>query len=386
MPNSSNIAQQAAERPLLSICLPVYNGAEYLPNVLSALLPQSDKLQGLVEVIVADDASSDDSQRICQQEADAGRLKYIRNSPNLGMGPNIARCITTHATGRFVWIWSQHCLLRPEMLRTLIDRIQQSPEIDVFYTNFRCARYPEKWPAEVFDGYDGDFDYVSNPHCETEIVSSWQELLSPETGLCTQTYAHIVLRERAARFLEEQTVQRDFGPAIATFTQTTVVASTFFHDRALYIGEPVFTIFNGAQTWSKLETRARVYFQALPELVRVFRSQGLSGDRLRNAERLASEMASKTLSQILLEEDRSWASPLVRRYAMQFSMNSGCISGLREAMLSSDWCLLARCLRSAKRWTQRIGLYLFFQCRPARWLHSRKMRRLSERGETECSR
>ena len=385
MPNSSNTAQQAAERPLLSICLPVYNGAEYLPNVLAALLPQADKFRGEVEIIVADDASTDNSEWICRREADAGRLKYIKNLPNLGMGPNIARCITTHATGRFVWIWSQHCLLRPEVLRTLIERIRQSPGIDVFYTNFRCARYPEKWPANVNEGYDGDFDYVSNPDCETKIVMSWQELLLPETGLCTQTYAHIVLKERAARFLDGQTVQRDFGPAIATFTQTTVTASTFFHDRAIYIGDPVFTIFNGAQTWSKVETRALVYLRALPELVQLFRQQGMSGNRLKSSERYASQMASETLAEILREANRSWAWPLVRQYAMRFLLKSGCISGLCNATLSSDWCLLARWLRTATRWSQMMRLYLFFQCRPARWLHSRKMHRLSEKGETKCS-
>ncbi|MFN6332199.1 MAG: glycosyltransferase family 2 protein, partial [Planctomyces sp.] len=82
-----------AAQPLLSICLPVYNGAEYLPNVLAALLSQADELRELVEVMVADDASQDASEQICAEAAAAGRIRYVRNCPNLGMGPNIARCI-----------------------------------------------------------------------------------------------------------------------------------------------------------------------------------------------------------------------------------------------------------------------------------------------------
>lgn len=369
--------------PLLTICLPVYNGEHYLPRVLSALLPQLRQVANSVELVVADDASQDQSEQVCRPFATLGLLRYVRNSPNLGMGPNIARCITTHARGRYVWIWSQHCLIRPRVLPSLV-RLLQDTSVDVAYVNFRCASYPEKWPAECPGGYDGPFDYVSGADLDTHILSSWSELISAGTCLCTQTYAHIVNRVRSRQFLLTQQVTKEFGSAVATFTQTTATARVFFNDTVLYVGDPVFTIFNGAQTWGRPRTRGLVYLRALPEVVRIFREQGLGGDKLREAERYASQMAGRVTVELLKSGDIRYALALVIGYLYTFRDQSGCRIEMWRSISGTPWCLPLKALHSLSDLCKKCYLYVFFRCRPARWLHSRGQRRGPRGNSREC--
>lgn len=356
-------------QPLLSICLPVYNGAEYLPNVLAALLSQADELREVVEVMVADDASQDASEQICAEAAAAGRIRYVRNCPNLGMGPNIARCITEHARGTYVWIWSQHCLIRPKMLIQIVQLLQKHRDRDVVTLNFRCARYPDLWPARLENSYDGEFDYVSNADLRTLELDHWHLALTEVTGLGTQTYSHIVRCSVVAEYLKQQRVDRCFGTAVSTYTQATAVGATCFHRPALYFGEPVFTIFNGAQTWSRLDTRALVYLQAFPELVSLYVRQGLSGDRRRSAEHYVSGFAAATIQE-LLRRDGVAAFGVTLRYLLKFGGQYGAIRATGAVLLFGDWCRLSACLLASVQLASRVGDYIFRRCRPARWVRS----------------
>ena len=68
--------------PAISIGLPVYNGARFLPQALDSLLGQSFSD---IELIISDNASTDETQRICADFAmrDA-RVRVVRQIENIG--------------------------------------------------------------------------------------------------------------------------------------------------------------------------------------------------------------------------------------------------------------------------------------------------------------
>ena len=72
--------------PRLSIGLPVYNGERYLGEALEALLGQTFED---FELIVSDNASTDETARICcsYQKRDR-RIRYFRQPKNIGLAPN----------------------------------------------------------------------------------------------------------------------------------------------------------------------------------------------------------------------------------------------------------------------------------------------------------
>src|SRR4051812_30904249 len=80
----------ATQRPLISIGVPAYNGARHIAEALESALAQD---YTPLEVIVVDDASTDDTETICRRFAAADRrIRYVRNGRNLGAVANF-RCV-----------------------------------------------------------------------------------------------------------------------------------------------------------------------------------------------------------------------------------------------------------------------------------------------------
>jgi glycosyltransferase involved in cell wall biosynthesis len=67
-------------RPLISILLPTRNGAAYLRDCVTGVLAQPDNE---FELIVADNASDDDTPQILHEFADDSRLRVVRSERSL---------------------------------------------------------------------------------------------------------------------------------------------------------------------------------------------------------------------------------------------------------------------------------------------------------------
>ena len=67
--------QERQEKPLVSICIPVFNGQRFLCQALESLLAQDYEN---IEVVVLDNISTDDTREICLSYANRdARLRYI---------------------------------------------------------------------------------------------------------------------------------------------------------------------------------------------------------------------------------------------------------------------------------------------------------------------
>ena len=69
--------------PRLTIGLPVYNGQDFLPQALDALLGQSFRD---FELIISDNASTDGTEEVCRRyAAQDDRIRYHRQPRNVGI-------------------------------------------------------------------------------------------------------------------------------------------------------------------------------------------------------------------------------------------------------------------------------------------------------------
>ncbi len=87
--------------PRVTICIPTYNQARYLPDAVESALAQD--CPGL-EVVVADDASTDATPRVLDalQKKGDPRLRIARTPTNLGRVANYRRCLYALARGQWV--------------------------------------------------------------------------------------------------------------------------------------------------------------------------------------------------------------------------------------------------------------------------------------------
>ena len=83
------------EMPLISVIIPTYNREEMLRDALESLLCQETGGEFSYEIVVVDNASTDDSVAIVeaiQSEAGTGeRIRLYRNPYNVGFAPNLDR-------------------------------------------------------------------------------------------------------------------------------------------------------------------------------------------------------------------------------------------------------------------------------------------------------
>ena len=111
--------------PTVSIGMPAYNGAKTLGPVLDALLVQSFMD---FEIIISDNASTDRTATICAAYAARDdRIRYIRQSVNLGAMPNF-RFVLEQARGRY-FLWAAADDLRsPDFLEENVRFLDTHPD------------------------------------------------------------------------------------------------------------------------------------------------------------------------------------------------------------------------------------------------------------------
>ncbi|MDF2924158.1 MAG: hypothetical protein K0R57_3072 [Paenibacillaceae bacterium] len=108
LPAANSEQRQAKEpetvpgrQPLLSICIPTFNRASYLAQCLESILSQVGNNE-MVEVIVSDNASTDQTSQIAHSYAARyANMRVVRNEHNMGADPNILTVIKL-ARGKFV--------------------------------------------------------------------------------------------------------------------------------------------------------------------------------------------------------------------------------------------------------------------------------------------
>ena len=117
--------------PLVSIGLPVYNGAQFLEEALQSLLGQSC---ADIELIISDNASTDGTAAICARFAAADpRVRYSRLSENIGALPNHNRVFSL-ATGRY-FMWASHDdLFLPNYVEKCVACLEREPSAVLAYS------------------------------------------------------------------------------------------------------------------------------------------------------------------------------------------------------------------------------------------------------------
>lgn len=104
---------------LISIIIPIYNGARYIAETIQGIQFQNVN----VEIIVIDDVSPDKSAQI----AKAMGCTVIHHEKNTGqvIGKNTG---IRHAKGEYIVFNDQDDIMREGALKTLYDAIESSPE------------------------------------------------------------------------------------------------------------------------------------------------------------------------------------------------------------------------------------------------------------------
>lgn len=104
--------------PLVSVCVPTYNGAQFLQAALDSVRNQS---YSNIEVIISDDASNDETLSIAEnfKKSVLFPVKLVHHEPN-GIGENWNNCIK-NSKGVFIKFLFQDDTLEVNCIKKMID-------------------------------------------------------------------------------------------------------------------------------------------------------------------------------------------------------------------------------------------------------------------------
>ena len=121
--------------PPVSICLTTYNRGSVLPASIDSLLAQDF---GDFELIVSDDCSPDDTERICRAyEARDPRVRYFRNATNLRMPGNLNAAIA-RSRGRYVANLHDGDVFRPDLIGKWKAALDERPRAAFVFNQYRA--------------------------------------------------------------------------------------------------------------------------------------------------------------------------------------------------------------------------------------------------------
>ncbi len=114
--------------PVVSVCLPVFNGERYLSQAIESVLDQDFKS---FELIISDNASSDSTLKIAQEYAKKdSRIRLWSNPKNIGPLPNYNVCLNL-ATGDYIKPFAYDDLWKPTILSEMLSAFRSMPDLNL---------------------------------------------------------------------------------------------------------------------------------------------------------------------------------------------------------------------------------------------------------------
>lgn len=121
--------------PLFSILIANYNNAQYLQEAIQSIFSQTYKNW---EVVIVDDASTDNSEQIILNFLPDKRIKFFKNNKNHGCGFTKQRCFE-EASGIICGYLDPDDTIEKDAIKLMVEAHQNNPKSSLVYSNcFYC--------------------------------------------------------------------------------------------------------------------------------------------------------------------------------------------------------------------------------------------------------
>ncbi len=230
----------AKDRPLLTCAITTYNRAPWLKHSLKLLLDAAAPWRDKVEIVVCDNASTDDTPAVAAKLLEDYSFRYYRNPVNVGMLGNLG-ATARHCKGAYVWIVGDDDLVVAEGLENIIKGLEENPDVEMAYLNYGYTRFDEPEtlsdPGPIIDnaapiGFGG----------ANRRVERLADVAAFNENLFTAIYACVFRRDHALRAYQLDTRGAPFS-SLHTCVPSSVYALSVLQDRPAYwVGFPAIVV------------------------------------------------------------------------------------------------------------------------------------------------
>lgn len=163
--------------PLVSVCIPTYNYANFLPQAIESVLKQT--IQDF-ELIVVDDASTDATDEVMARYTDDPRVTYVRNETNRGLFKNFNYSASL-AAGKHLKFLCADDWLAPDYLARTTALLEANPELGLV-TNTHVFTSAEGRPQIIEYAPFGGREVIPRQEVVDQLIS-WHYPLGRPTNV-----------------------------------------------------------------------------------------------------------------------------------------------------------------------------------------------------------
>jgi glycosyltransferase involved in cell wall biosynthesis len=130
------VEEYKKNHPIISVGMPVFNGEKSISAAVNSILRQTHTD---FELIISDNASNDNTEKICRELADSDiRITYIRQAINIGPTKNF-EFVLKQANGKF-FMWAASDDTRDAFfLELALKVIEQDPKVGLVFSDLRTV-------------------------------------------------------------------------------------------------------------------------------------------------------------------------------------------------------------------------------------------------------
>lgn len=110
--------------PIVSVCIPVRNGDQYIGQAVASVLEQS---YPNLEVVIVDNCSTDNTASLVRELAQSdSRIRFYKNDRDLGLVGNLNACLW-HARGDYIKFVMSDDMLMHDCLSKMVGAFEEQP-------------------------------------------------------------------------------------------------------------------------------------------------------------------------------------------------------------------------------------------------------------------
>jgi hypothetical protein len=151
--------------PLVSFCIPTHNRSRYLESLLGTLTQQLDGFPYAYEIVIADNASPDDTPGVIARFAETLPIRGHRHAQNIGGFPNW-QFVMSQARGRYIVYVSDDDSILGAQVADTIARMEADPELVVVYAPWLLYDLVAQKPQGQFYQVPRDLRIERGAHVE----------------------------------------------------------------------------------------------------------------------------------------------------------------------------------------------------------------------------
>lgn len=264
---------------LLSICIPTYNRADKLRFSLTSILRQVKPFSNIIEVIVSDNASTDNTQDVLNDlKEEYNFLSFFKNNINLGPNLNFFKLSDEYATGKYFWLLGDDDVLDSNAVEIIINALQKNEGLPFLGLNFRVLSLNDitRFKEDEFcttDILQLNMSSLINKQCRTENL------------LASFISCNIVLLERFKNYNKTIFSSDSWIDYKSLFPHTHIITSVVGpNEEVMFIEKPLLSVMTHEKEWDDKLILISLYY--IVDVYKYYLLSGYKKKNIRNAKKI----------------------------------------------------------------------------------------------------